>query len=254
MIVKPAVNSVDLLGVRIDDLPVETLVEQITRYVQNQEKAIISNVNIHAMNLAYKLADFRQFLCDCEIVFCDGFGVMLGARMAGGNLHYRYTPPDWIPLLCEECVSNDLSMYFLGAREGVAKQAANNLQASFPRLRILGTRHGYFDKSPGSLETQIMIQEINEQRPDILLVGFGMPMQEFWLRDNWSELDVGVALPVGAFFDYAAGAKRRAPNWITDSGFEWLGRLIVEPDRLWQRYIIGNPLFFWRILKQKFKK
>ena len=249
-----SVNSINILGVRIDDLPVKMLVEQITSHARNREKAIISNVNIHAMNLAFELDDFRQFLNECEIVFCDGVGVKVGARILGQDLHYRYTPQDWIPLLCAECVANDLSMYFLGAREGIAKRAANKLQIAFPGLRILGTLHGHFDKSPRTEENRMVIRDINKQKPDILLVGFGMPIQEFWLRDNLSQIDTTITIPVGALFDYISGEIPRAPLWMTDNGLEWLGRLLIEPKRLWRRYLVGNPLFLWRVIKQRFKK
>jgi N-acetylglucosaminyldiphosphoundecaprenol N-acetyl-beta-D-mannosaminyltransferase len=78
-----------------------------------------------------------------------------------------------------------------------------------------------------------------------------MPLQEKWLLENWTALNVNVALPIGAAFDYLAGRTYRAPRWMTDHGFEWLGRLIVEPERLWRRYLIGNPLFIWRVVAER---
>ena len=92
-----------------------------------------------------------------------------------------------------------------------------------------------------------MIEGINAAKPDLLIVGLGMPLQERWLADNWSSIDAGVALTAGATFDYISGELRRAPRWMTDNGLEWLGRLLLEPGRLWKRYIIGNPIFFWRV-------
>jgi N-acetylglucosaminyldiphosphoundecaprenol N-acetyl-beta-D-mannosaminyltransferase len=74
-----------------------------------------------------------------------------------------------------------------------------------------------------------------------------MPAQEKWIFENWEDLDIKVALPVGALFDYLSGEVYRAPNWMTDNGLEWFGRLLFEPGRLWRRYLIGNPLFIWRV-------
>ncbi len=74
-----------------------------------------------------------------------------------------------------------------------------------------------------------------------------MPLQEQWILENFNDLQVNIIMPVGAMFDYVAGDVVRAPQWMTDHGFEWLGRLIIEPRRLWKRYIVGNPLFLWRI-------
>lgn len=249
-----ATNSAHMLGVRIDNLPVEKLVQHIGTCAVNRQRVTIAYANIHAMNLAYEMNEFREFLNSCDIVYCDGFGVKLGARILGQRLQYRYTTPDWTRLLCEECIANDLSMFFLGGHEGVARMAAEKLQAQFPDLRIVGALHGYFNKSVCSEENRQVIEIINKQKPDILLVGFGMPVQEFWLRDNLSQIDTTIALTVGAGFDYVSEAVARAPQWVTDNGLEWLGRLAVEPRRLWRRYLVGNPLFFWRILRRRFSE
>lgn len=108
--------------------------------------------------------------------------------------------------------------------------------------------HGFFDKGTESAESREVVAMINAAKPDILVVGFGMPAQEKWIAENLSQLNVHLAIPVGAFFDYLAEDVVRAPRWMTDNGLEWLGRLFIEPRRLWKRYIVGNPLFLWRIL------
>ena len=79
-----------------------------------------------------------------------------------------------------------------------------------------------------------------------------MPIQEQWIIENWDQIDARVALPVGALFDYLTNEIPRAPGWITEHGFEWLGRLVVEPGRLWRRYLLGNPRFILSILRQRF--
>jgi N-acetylglucosaminyldiphosphoundecaprenol N-acetyl-beta-D-mannosaminyltransferase len=244
-------DAVLILGVRIHTLPVEDLLSTVEHTVLRGDRAIIANVNVHAMNLAYDLPWFRQFLNQSKVVFCDGFGVKWGARFLGYRMPYRYTPPDWIDRLAETTCRNDFSLFFLGARPGVAERAAARLRERFPSLRVVGTHHGYFDKTPGGSENEAIIKKINAVKPNILIVGFGMPLQERWLMVNWSRIQVNVALPGGAVFDYVSGELRRAPRWMTDHGLEWLGRLLIEPRRLWRRYLVGNPLFFWRVLKQR---
>jgi N-acetylglucosaminyldiphosphoundecaprenol N-acetyl-beta-D-mannosaminyltransferase len=135
----------------------------------------------------------------------------------------------------------------------VADKAAANLKARYPDLRIVGTHHGYFDKTQGCAENEAVIEQINTVKPNILIVGFGMPLQERWLMENWDRIDANVALTGGAVFDYVSGELRRAPRWMTENGLEWLGRLIIEPRRLWKRYLIGNPIFLWRVLKQRLR-
>jgi N-acetylglucosaminyldiphosphoundecaprenol N-acetyl-beta-D-mannosaminyltransferase len=143
-------------------------------------------------------------------------------------------------------------VYLLGARPGVAQEAARRLQARYPDLEIVGVHHGFFDHAAGSLENEAVVREINDARPDILLVGMGMPLQEYWLMENQDRLQGGVVLTGGAVFDYVSGGLRRGPRALTHSGFEWLARLLVEPRRLWRRYLIGNPLFLLRVLRQRF--
>jgi N-acetylglucosaminyldiphosphoundecaprenol N-acetyl-beta-D-mannosaminyltransferase len=230
------------------------MVNIIIRTIQARGKARVVYVNISAVNLAQDLAWFRDFINRSDIAYCDGFGVKWGARLLGLQTPYRFTPPDWIALLAEECARQHFSLYLLGAQPSVAEKVAVTLKKQFTDLTIAGTHHGYFDKTPGAGENKAVLEAINAAKPDILLVGFGMPIQERWLMENWDRLEVNVALPVGALFDYLAGEIPRAPHWMTDHGLEWLGRLIVEPRRLWRRYLIGNTRFLWLVLKERCKR
>jgi N-acetylglucosaminyldiphosphoundecaprenol N-acetyl-beta-D-mannosaminyltransferase len=153
--------------------------------------------------------------------------------------------------LGQKCAQHEYSFFLLGAKPGVAERAAAAIQKNAPGLRISGVYHGYFDKSASSPENKMVLDRINSNSTHILLVGFGMPLQEKWLQENWEALQINVALPVGAMFDFLAGETPRGPRWLTDHGFEWLTRLIIEPRRLWRRYLIGIPLFFWRVLLQR---
>jgi N-acetylglucosaminyldiphosphoundecaprenol N-acetyl-beta-D-mannosaminyltransferase len=244
--------SVLVLGVRVDDLPLEALLESFDELIQSKGKSVFGNVNVHAINLAWDLPWLRVFLNSCDPVFCDGAGVRLGAWLTGHRLKHRNTIPDWFSLLCDRAQFKGHSMYFLGSRDGIAAMAAAKVRASFPDLRIVGTHHGYFDHRMDSQDNAEVVRSINETSPDILLVAMGMPLQEAWIRDHLHELEAHVILPVGALLDYVSGRLRRPPAWMSKNGFEWLGRLILEPRRLWRRYLIGNPMFLWRILKQRF--
>jgi N-acetylglucosaminyldiphosphoundecaprenol N-acetyl-beta-D-mannosaminyltransferase len=241
-----------ILGVILDSIDVLSLHQKIIEFIISNQKSIISNVNIQALSLSFKNKWFRDFLNQSDIVFCDGFGIVLGAKILGFDIKHRNTPPDWIPLLANKCAENNNSLAFLGSKPGIAEKTAEVLKRDNLTLNIPFTHHGYFNKSLGHPENEAVIQSINAVKPDILLVGFGMPIQEKWIMENFERLDVKVFLPVGAAFDYVSGNVRRAPRWMTDHGLEWLGRLIIEPRRLWKRYIIGIPVFFYRILLQKF--
>lgn len=247
----PVEAPIHLLGVPIHPLTQTQLLETIFAAIPARQRRIISYANVHTINLAQESDFFRAYLNQtADIVFCDGFGVKWGAKLAGLHIPERYTPPDWLATLCAGCVQRDHSLYFLGAKPTVADRAADTLRAQIPGLQIVGTHHGYFDKSPNSDENAAVLDAINAANPDVLVVGFGMPTQERWITDNHHRIDAPIILTVGAAFDYIAGETVRAPKWMTDNGLEWLGRLLIEPRRLWHRYLVGNPVFIYRVLKR----
>jgi N-acetylglucosaminyldiphosphoundecaprenol N-acetyl-beta-D-mannosaminyltransferase len=245
-------GRVGVLGVGVDRITAEALHEEITR-LASRRGGIVLNVNAHCLNLLQEDEELKNFFAAADVVFCDGAGVRLAARMLGGRFLERITYADWLPLLATLAEGRGFTLFFLGARPGVAREAARRLKGSHPGLKIVGVRHGFFDHGAGSPENGAVVAEINAARPDILLVGLGMPLQERWLMENHHRLDVGVALTGGAVFDYASGRLRRGPRLLTDNGFEWLARLLVEPRRLWRRYLLGNPLFLARVLAQRWR-
>ena len=253
--VGPRAGRIDVLGVGVDPLTVAELHAEIARLVRSGRLGLVLNVNVHCLNLCYEDRALRDSLNGADVVFCDGAGVMLAARMLGGRIPARITYAAWIWQLADFAMAEDFSLYFLGARPGVAQEAARRLRERYPDLRIVGVRHGYFDHSAGSAENREVLEEINSCAPDILLVGLGMPLQELWLMENRHRLHAaGVALTGGAVFDYASGRVRRGPRLLTESGFEWLARLLRAPRRLWRRYLVGNPLFFLRVLGQSISR
>jgi N-acetylglucosaminyldiphosphoundecaprenol N-acetyl-beta-D-mannosaminyltransferase len=248
---KNSVGRIDVLGVGVDPLMVEELSAEIGRLARGEDLGLALNVNAYCLNLCYEDPRLRDFVNGADVVFCDGAGVMLAARILGRRIPERITYADWVWRLAAFAAAQGFSLYFLGARPGVAQEAARRLKERYPGLEIVGVRHGYFDHSAGSQENEAVVQELNAAAPDILLVGLGMPLQERWLMENGHRLAAGVALTGGAVFDYASGRLRRGPRFLTENGFEWLARLLVEPGRLWRRYLIGNPLFLLRVLKQR---
>jgi len=243
---------IDVLGVGVDPVTVDELHAEVLRLVREDGLSLMLNANAHCLNLCYRDRVLRDFLNRADVVFCDGFGVKVAAWLLGERIPERITYADWAWRLAALAEAEGLSLYFLGARPGIAAKAARKLEERHPDLKISGARHGYFDHAPGSPENTAVVREINAQEPDILLVGLGMPLQERWLMENRRNLNVRVALAGGAVFDYVSGELRRGPRLLTDNGFEWLARLLIEPGRLWRRYLLGNPLFLARVLRQRF--
>ncbi len=246
--------SINLIGTKLTLLDWHGLIQTVGEAALSGQKVLVASGNVFSFNLAYEKPWFREFMNGADIVRLEGDGLRWGARILGYQTPRRIVFADWVWDLAEMAAAQGLSLFLLGSRPGVAEKAAARLRERFPNLRIAGAHHGYFDKTPGSAENEGVIQKINSARPNILFVGFGMPLQERWLSENWPRLDVNVAFTCGALFDYVSGDLRRSPKWLNDHGLEWLGRLIIEPRRLWRRYLIGNPLFLWRVLKQRLRQ
>jgi N-acetylglucosaminyldiphosphoundecaprenol N-acetyl-beta-D-mannosaminyltransferase len=245
-------TTIQLLGIPLTLIDKPSLLATIQQVATTrQKKALILSGNIYSCNLAYETPWLRTFFNRATIVRIDGAGVRLGARLLGYKSPPRMTWADFAWDLAALCEQHQLTLFFLGAKPGIAEKTAIKLQTKHPHLHFVGIQDGYFDKEKNSSENIAIIQQINTAQPDILLVGFGMPLQEQWLSENWDNLNVAVTLTGGAVFDYISGELQRAPKWMTDNGLEWMGRLMIEPKRLWRRYVIGNPLFLWRVLKQR---
>lgn len=242
---------INILGVQVHPLTVDQLHEELAQLIETDSHAEVLHVNVHGMNLSADNPWLRDYLNQAEIVFCDGAGIILGARILGQHIPERITYADWMWQLAEFAAARGYSFYFLGAKPGIAQTAADRMIKRFPELKIAGVRDGYFNKDNGHPDNEAVLADINAARPNILIVGMGMPMQERWLLDNWNRIDANIALTGGAVFDYISGDLKRAPAWMTNNGLEWLGRLLIEPRRLWQRYIVGNPVFLARVIRER---
>ena len=245
--------TIHITGVKLSLLDKDGLLRAVEEMAQSGRKATIASGNIFSFNLAYKQKWFQDFMNQADVVRLEGDGIRLGARILGHKMPRRIVFADFIWELAEFAAQRGFTLYILGARPGVADKAAARLQGRIPQLRVAGMHHGYFDKTPGSADNEAVIQQINAAKPNILLVGFGMPAQERWLAENRQRLVANVVFTCGALFDYISGDLRRAPHWMNEHGLEWLGRFLMEPRRLWRRYLIGNPTFLWHVLQQRIK-
>ncbi|MEO8453471.1 MAG: WecB/TagA/CpsF family glycosyltransferase [Gemmatimonadota bacterium] len=242
-------REISLMGNKVSAITVEELNREIGAIIDAGEREPVLNTNIHGMNLAARMPWLKEFRNSARIVHCDGVGVMLGARVLGLRIPERITFGDWVPLLAGFAAARNYTFYFLGAKPGVAERAAERLRAQHPGVKIVGIHHGFFEKE--GPECDAVVAEINRLRPNIVIVGFGMPAQELWIRDNWRRIDANVFLAGGGCFDIISGDLPRAPAWLAEYGFEWLWLSIIRPRRFLGRYLFGNPAFLFRVLAEK---
>jgi N-acetylglucosaminyldiphosphoundecaprenol N-acetyl-beta-D-mannosaminyltransferase len=237
---------------RVFDVPIDLarpaeLLRRITGWQRGGDAARrVMYANAHVLNQAQAHPELLTALEEADLVYCDGYGVRLAARALDREIPHRMTGADWVWGLAALCEAEGRSLYLLGSEPGVAAEAARRLERWYPDLRIAGTHHGYFE--PGSPHDDRVVEDLNARRPDIVLVGMGTPKQELWVQRNAHRVEADVLWTVGALFDYVSGRTPRAPAWLADNGLEWIFRLAIEPQRMWRRYLLGNPVFVSRVV------
>lgn len=245
-------SKINIIGTRVSLMGGGELLEQIDTHIRDDKRFLVLSGNIHSLNLAFKIKWYRDFFEQADSVRMDGVGLRLGVWiLQRGSPPPRSTFADFAWDLAELCERRGYRVFLLGGRKGIPEKARERMKEKHPDLKVVGVHHGYFDKTKGGRISEGVLQTIRDARPDVLIVGMGMPIQERWIKDNWESMSAKVVLTGGAVFDYISGSQRRPPKWMQTCGLEWLGRLIFEPLRLWRRYLIGNPVFAWRLLKQK---
>ncbi len=197
-------------------------------------------VNAHCLNIAYVNGRYRDVLRGAAAVWPDGTGVRMAGAKLGFPVPANVNGTDLFPLICRAAEKDGVSVFFYGARDWVVAKMAENVRRDYPRLRIAGFCDGYQDDAAA-------LAAIREAKPDLLFVAKGVPGQELWIADHQKELACNAAIAVGGLFDFVSGRIPRAPAWMRRWGVEWVFRLYQEPVRLFRRYVIGNPLFMWRL-------
>jgi exopolysaccharide biosynthesis WecB/TagA/CpsF family protein len=240
-------GPVEFFGVPVNDSSMDDAVDWLVEQAVSGAPTRVGFVNPHCLNLAHGDDGYRAVLSSADRVYADGIGIRLACRLLGAQLSANVNGTDMFPRLTESASKRDLSFFLLGARPGVAAATAAAMQERQPGLHIAGVRDGYFGRD----DEAAVIDEINASGADILLVAMGAPKQDLWLAANHERLQVPVRIGVGGLFDFYSGRIRRAPVWVREVGFEWFWRLLQEPGRMWRRYVVGNPVFLWRVWRER---
>lgn len=243
--------KLNIFDLEFDNVSMKQGLELIEKTVDSEEKKKFFFVNPDCMNKLYKDREYFAILEEADYIFPDGIGISIACNILKTPLLENVNGTDMLPYLCELSQKKDYSLFLFGAKPGVAEKMKKKLQEKFTKLKIVGTHSGYFDWQKDSPS---IVEEINDSQANILLVAFGVPKQEQWITENMTKLKPQVLMGVGGLFDFYSGEMTRAPKWMREVGLEWLYRLMKEPKRMWKRYIIGNPLFIYRVYKWKNKK
>ena len=241
-------ESIEILGVRVDDATYDDLLAQVDAFVASRRPHQISTVNVEMLVAAHGDPALAEMLNAAALNVADSTGVMLAARLLGRRLRERVTGSDGIYRLASHCAGQGYRAFLLGAAPGVAEVVAERLAAANPGLEVAGT----FAGSPQAEDEDAIIARVQTAAPDLLLVAYGVPAEEKWIARNRLRLGVPVMVGVGGTFDFVAGVTRRAPAWMRRTGLEWFYRLLREPWR-WRRQL-ALPKFVWLVVRQRVKR
>ena len=234
----------EVMGIPFDNVSMSEAVDQLESDLERPGMTKVAFINADCLNLAWNREAYQSTLLDADRVYADGVGVRMAGRILGCQVHDNVNGTDLFPHLCDRISRTKTRLFLLGGKPGVAEQVRSWVHKNYPGVEVCGVHHGYFSQS----EEARIIEAIVVSEADLVLVAFGAPKQDQWIRDSLRGTRVRVAIGVGGLFDFYSGRIPRAPKWMRAVGLEWTYRLYQEPRRLWRRYIIGNVVFLARAI------
>ncbi|MFC1851336.1 WecB/TagA/CpsF family glycosyltransferase [candidate division CSSED10-310 bacterium] len=242
-------DKINILGAHINPLsPAETL-ELMMQWIKDRERHYICVCAVHIIMECLHNHHLQQMVNQASLAVPDGMPLVWVSKLYGYRNVRRVYGPNLMLSFCELAAQKNFTNFLLGGAVGQPEILAHNLTTRFPGLKIAG--YNATPKRPiPEAENKKLIEEINACNPDVVWVGMGTPFQEYWVGANRSSLNAPILIGVGAAFDIHSKRVYQAPTWLQRLGLEWMFRLIQEPRRLWRRYLIGNPLFVWKLVCQ----
>ena len=256
-------SRIKLFQVGIDRVDNQDTIQRIEEFIVSKKPHKVVTPDTLAVLRARKDPEYQAILKSADLVTPDGAGILWAAAALNYPLPERVTGIDIIHNICRLAAKRGYSLYLLGSYPGVASEAALNLSKKYPGIKVTGTHHGYFgceghencgdvkngNNGKSKEEEEKIIAEIKESKPDILLVGMGVPKQEKWINKNLKSLNVPVCMGVGGSFDVLSGRIPRAPLWMQRHGMEWVYRSIKQPNRAFR--VLALFYFIWLVILGK---
>ena len=238
-----------VFGVSIDSGGYDTLIAAL---LGDQASEPLPRLSVYShffiLLLARRDPRIHSLLNDSTVNCLDGIGTWLALRFLGEQAEERMNATDYHARVMDACLTNGMRAFFLGADAAVNAALIARYRATYPGAAVTG-HHGRI-----ALDDRDVLERISRFNPDLLVLGMGVPRQFDWLLRHRQHLDVPLIVMTGGYFDFAAGTRSRAPQWMRRIGLEWLHRLLHEPRRLWRRYLLGIPVFIIHVLREKLQR
>ena len=235
----------DIFGVLFDNFTIPEAIQKAIESLDNNKPFVIATPNPEIVEVARKDAEYKTIINSSDIVTPDGIGIVYASKFLKGHIKERAAGFDIVCGIIGELNKRCGSVFLFGSKPGVAEDAAKNLNAEYPDLKISGCRNGYFKDDAD------IIQEIQNASPDLLLVCLGAPKQEKWIYKNKDILNAKILVGAGGTLDVLAGNVKRAPEIFIKCGLEWFYRLVKEPKRIGR--MAKLPLFLLDVIIKRGK-
>lgn len=243
--------KIDFLNIPVDAITMEETVQRVDEAIATKKR--INHVVINAGKVVLMQKDMELFnsVVSCDIINADGQSIVWAVRFLGQKIPERVAGVDLMQKLVQLANEKKYQCFFFGAKEEVVKEVVNVYRKKYGPGIVAGYRNGYYSK----IDEPVIARQIAESGAQLLFVAISSPKKENFLFD-YNEILKGVnfTMGVGGTFDIIAGVTKRAPNWMQNIGMEWFYRFLQEPSRMWRRYLVGNSMFIWLVVKEKMKK
>jgi N-acetylglucosaminyldiphosphoundecaprenol N-acetyl-beta-D-mannosaminyltransferase len=236
-----------VLNGSFDCVRVGQAVDAIARLIRSGGRGYVATVNVAMLMMMRSDDRLQRFVDRATLIVADGQPIVWASRWISAGLPERVAGIDLLHEVLATAERERFGVFLLGARRSVLEAATARIRIRHPGLTVCGTADGYFSDA----EAEARVRAIADSHAQILVVGMGVPRQEYFLDRHWADLGVNVAIGVGGSLDVIAGARYRAPEILRRIGLEWLFRLAQEPRRLWKRYLVTNSQFVYLLLKTR---
>lgn len=242
-------SRMKFLNTEIDNVTMSEAVQKIEQLILSKKTSYVVTPNVDHIVKLETDKEFQEVYKEAALILTDGMPLIWISKMKKTPIKEKVSGSDLFPEVCKLASQKGYKLFLLGAAEGIAAKAAENLKYRYNGLNVVGTYSPSYGFEKKEDEIKQIIRIINEVKPDILAVGLGAPKQEKFLYNFRNELNVPVSLAIGASIDFEAGNVERAPEWMQKSGLEWFYRLFKEPKRMFKRYLIDDIKIFKMIFK-----
>lgn len=237
---------IDVLGVEFDNMTMDEAVEEGVRLLHSESAHYVVTPNPEIVEVCRQSETAKAAVNGADLVLPDGIGIIKGAAMLGTPLKEKTPGIEFATRIVGKLAKEGLSLYLLGAKQGVAEQAAERLQKENPGLKIAGTHDGYFT------EDTPVVQAIAKSHAACVFVCLGAPKQELWMQKNGAATGAHLLCGLGGSMDVFAGNVERAPEFWSKHGLEWFYRLCKEPKRIGR--MMKLPLFLVHVRQERGKR